>query len=225
MKMVTLKSAYVAAALIVTAMLSGCTDPAADKEVATVTDAVNVEPVAVVAENGEESAPPAVVEGTVYKMDNTASQISFTGSKLTGTHSGGWSEYVGTVTVPDGDFTKASIVIDIDMNSTFSDDADLTDTLKSDKMFDVAKYPAAKFVSTSIEGADGSYKVAGNLTLHGVTKNLTFSADVDLKDTMLTAESEFSMNRKDFEVNYDGLADDAIREKVVMVFYIEAKVE
>ena len=112
MKMVTLKSTYSVAALVFAALLSGCSDPAADKEVAEVKEAVNVEQAPAVEEGGEEVAP-AVVEGTVYKMDNTASQISFTGSKLTGTHSGGWSKYVGTVTVPDGDFTKASIVIDI----------------------------------------------------------------------------------------------------------------
>ena len=129
------------------------------------------------------------------------------------------------ITVPEGDFTKASIVINFDITSMFSDDTDLTDTMKSEKMFDVAKYPTGKFVSTSIEKKeDGNYAVSGNLSLKDKTKNITFTADVNLKDTSLTSESEFTLNRTDFNINYDGLADDLIREKVLMTFYVEAAV-
>lgn len=202
-------------ALTVMIAIAGCTaDPAKDKEAAQVQDAVDIP------EAGSPDAAPAV-EGTKYIIDTASSQISFTGSKVTGTHSGGWSKYTCEVVVPEGDFTKAQITLDIDMTSTYSDDKDLTDTLNSEKMFDVATYPTAKFVSTSIEGADGEYKVSGNLTLHGVTKNVTFTTDVELDEESITAEAEFSINRKDFDVNYDGLADDAIRENVLMVFYVE----
>ncbi|MFP6597666.1 MAG: YceI family protein [Candidatus Hydrogenedentota bacterium] len=202
--------------------LNACSDPADDKEVAVVKDALEVNTAAT--KDGEESIA-VVAEGTVYTMDNDESSITFTGSKPTGTHSGGWSGYVGTVTVPDGDFARATIIIDFDMNSTYSDDKDLTDTLKSDKMFDVEKHPDAKFVSTSIAETSDGYDVSGNLTLHGITKNLTFSAEVELDDKKVIAESEFSINRKDFDINYDGLVGDLIREKVVMLFYIEANVD
>jgi polyisoprenoid-binding protein YceI len=208
--------------LVTSVFLGACSDPAADKEVAIVKDAVEIDMSTTV--DGEE-AVAVVADGTVYVVDKEESVIIFTGSKPTGTHSGGWSEYVGTVTIPNGDFSRATIVIDFDMNSTFSDDKDLTDTLKSDKMFNVEKYPDAKFISTSIAETSDGYEVSGNLTLHGITKNLTFSAEVELDDKKVIAESEFSINRRDFDINYDGLADDLIREKVVMLFYIEAKVD
>lgn len=210
-------------ALMLAVVLSACSDPAADKETATVQEAVEI-PETSTGEDGGEVAP-AEIEGTKYIIDPSISSITFTGSKATGTHSGGWSKYDCAVIVPDGDFTQAAITINFDMNSTFSDDTDLTDTLKSDKMFDVATYPTAKFVSTSVEGSDGEYKVSGNLTLHGVTKNLTFTADVELEDDNIIAEAEFSINRKDFDVNYDGLANDLIREKVVLLFYVEGTLE
>lgn len=217
-------------ALTFTLALSACAgDPAEDKEEATVSEAVEIpEPDATEegaesgtegSETSEASAPE--VEGTKYEIDSSISTISFTGSKVTGTHSGGWSDYTCDVVIPDGDFTQAKINLEIDMTSTFSDDKDLTDTLKSEKMFDVETYPTANFVSTSIEGEDGEYKVSGNLTLHGVTKNVTFTTDVELDEETLIAEAEFSINRKDFDINYDGLAGDLIREKVLMLFYVE----
>ena len=203
----------------ISAGLMGCADPADNYDTAKVNEAVEIPKQT---DNGTDSAP---TEGTAYGLDTENSNITFTGSKPTGTHSGGWSGYTGTVTVTDGDFTKATIVIDIDINSMYSDDQDLTDTLLSEKMFDAANFPDAKFVSTSIEAKEkGGYAVSGNLTLHGVTKNITFNAELDLKEKKLTAQSEFNLNRKDFGINYDGLVGDLIREKITMVFYIEAKV-
>ena len=43
-------------------------------------------------------------------------------------------------------------------------------------------------------------------------------------DEFESAEAEFNMNRKDFNINYDGLVGDLIHENVAMTFYIEAKV-
>ena len=195
------------------AVMVGCVNPNDGKEEAKTNEEVVI----------DETVAP--VEGKKYVIDTDSSAITFTGSKVSGSHSGGWKKYDGVITVPEGEFTKASIVINFDITSMFSDDADLTDTMKSEKMFDVAKYPTGKFVSTSIEKKeDGNYAVSGNLSLKDKTKNITFTADVNLKDTSLTSESEFTLNRTDFNINYDGLADDLIREKVLMTFYVEAAV-
>ena len=42
--------------------------------------------------------------------------------------------------------------------------------LRSPDFFDVAKYPSATFVSTSVARGGSGFQVSGNLTLHGVTK-------------------------------------------------------
>jgi len=200
-------------------------DPAKNKQAATVNDAVEIPPATTDGEDGTEAperAAPPEPEGTTYTIDTDASSITFTGSKVTGTHSGGWSEYEGSVVIPEGDFTEAKVHVTIDMASTFSDDADLTEKLKGPDFFDIEKYPESTFQSTSIVETDDGYNVSGNLTLHGVTKNLTFPVWVELDADKLIAEAEFSFNRKDFDIVYDGLADDAIRDKVLMLFYIEA---
>jgi len=210
-------------------------DPAKDKAAADVTDeVVTPEPAAgseeksvdaPASETGESAPEEPPADAVIYTINKDNSVITFIGSKPTANHTGGWSEYSGTVTVPDGDFTKARIDVEIDMTSTYSDDADLTEKLIGEDFFEVDKFPASTFKSTKIVETDDGYKVSGNLTLHGITKNLTFPAKVEMDEDSLTAEAEFSFDRKIFEIDYDGLADDLIRDKVLMTFYIEANAE
>ena len=50
--------------------------------------------------------------------------------------------------------------------------------LKSPDFFDVAQYPTITFKSNNVQHVGGSnYKVTGDLTMHGVTKSVTFDAD------------------------------------------------
>ncbi|PCJ63095.1 MAG: hypothetical protein COA73_05815 [Candidatus Hydrogenedentota bacterium] len=210
--------------VIAAVVLTGCAkDPTKDKFVAEVNEAVEIKTPAVSDESSGESTP--IPEGINYTIDTSVSNITFAGSKVSGTHSGGWSKYDGTIIIPDGDFTKANVTINIDMTSTYSDDADLTKKLVSEDFFEVDKYPTSTFISTSIKGEGEEFDVSGNLTLHGITKNLTFPVLLELNDSKLIVEAEFSFNRKDFDVNYNGLADDLIRDKVLMVFYVEANTE
>lgn len=219
-----------AALCAMAAALTGCNpDPTENAAPAQVSDAVEAqaaEPEAA-PETPAEAPPGELATGdeataAVYAVDKEQSVLTFTGSKVTANHSGGWTEYTGTIAVPGGNFTAAKIRVDIDMNSTYSDDADLTEKLKSDWFFDVANHPAAAFESTGIAKTDGGYDISGNLTLRGVTKNLTFPATVTMENDTLTAEAEFSFDRKLFGVAYDGLADDVIRDNVLMALYIVA---
>jgi polyisoprenoid-binding protein YceI len=117
------------------------------------------------------------------------------------------------------------VSINIKSDSITTDTPDLTKHLKTADFFDVAKYPEAKFVSTAIKaGGEGgaSHTVTGNLTLHGVTKSVTFPATINVTPDVATVDSTFSINRKDFGINYAGAADNAIRDNVVMTLKIRA---
>jgi polyisoprenoid-binding protein YceI len=175
------------------------------------------------------------VEGVKYVIDPSSSKddgtsnIFFTGSKFSGTHSGSFPAFTGLVTIPGGDFAKGSLIIDFDLTGMTSDDTDLTATLKGEKMFDVANHPTGKFEATAIapiEGKTDQYAVTGNLTLKGNTSGVKFNATVKVKDTSLSAETtSFVINRKDFGIDYDGKVDDIIHDNVKLTFYVEAFVE
>ena len=100
-----------------------------------------------------------------------------------------------------------------------ADDPKLTDHLKTADFFDVAKYPQATFVSTEIKpgGEKGaSHTITGNLNLHGATKSITFPATIAVSPDAINVDSTFSINRKDFGINYAGASDNLIRDEVVL---------
>ena len=111
--------------------------------------------------------------------------------------------------------SRASIEITIQTESLYADEEKLTKHLKSPDFFDVEKFPTATFKSTAIEKTDDGHTITGDLTLHGVTKRVSFPATVTVTDGQVTANSEFSINRKDFGIVYPGMPDDLIRDLVV----------
>lgn len=105
----------------------------------------------------------------------------------------------GTLTYDPTDTSKSSVEVTIAVDSINSHVKKFDDHLKSDDFFDVAKFPTAVFKSTKIEkgSAQGSYKVNGDLTIHGVTKAVTI-------DATLNAMSEHPM-KKTPAIGFDGM--------------------
>jgi len=191
--------------------LIACHDPAADTSKATTGEAAHV-------------ASPAAAQGQKYSITPQNSKIEFIGSKVTGHHNGSFGEFSGQVDYA-GSPENSHVNIAIKTDSITTDTPDLTKHLKTADFFDVAKYPEATFVSTAIKsgGQNGaSHTITGNLTLHGVTKAVTFPATINVTPDAATVESSFSINRKDFGINYAGAADNLIRDDVVLALHVRA---
>lgn len=164
------------------------------------------------------SKPPAAAK--TYAITPDTSKIEFTGSKITGKHDGGFKQFQGEVHASGDSVSHAKVTIDT--TSLWSDNNRLTGHLKSPDFFDAAKHPTAVFETTSISGTGDNAKVTGNLTLHGITKQISFPAKIHVKDDAVTVAAEFSINRFDFEMKYAGKADDLIRENVVLRLDVKA---
>lgn len=162
--------------------------------------------------------------GTKYSF-TPESKIEFTGSKVTGSHDGGFKTFSGYFNVKDGKPVGNDHKVTIEMSSTFAKDQDkLTTHLKSPDFFDVEKYPQTTFDVTELkENSPTSYTVSGNFKLHGVEKNISFPAEVSKNGDNVKIKSTFNINRKDFGINYPGKADDLIRDEVVIRLDLEAK--
>ena len=192
--------------------LSACSDPSSDKTKAVTGEAAPV------------ASQPATAQGQKYIITPQNSQIAFVGSKVTGSHNGSFGDFSGQIDY-NGTPEQSRVNIKIKSDSITTDTPDLTKHLKTPDFFDVAKYPESSFVSTAIKaGGEGgaSHTVTGNLTLHGVTKSVTFPATINVTPDVATVDSTFSINRKDFGINYAGAADNAIRDNVVMTLKIRA---
>jgi len=193
-------------------VVSACSDPAADKSKAVTGEATQV------------ASPAAHAQGQKYLITPQNSKIEFIGSKVTGSHNGSFGDFSGQIDYA-GTPEQSHVNITIKADSLTTDTPDLTKHLKTADFFDVAKFPEATFVSTSIKpgGEKGaSHTITGNLTLHGVTKAVTFPATISVTPDVATVDSTFSINRKDFGINYAGQADNLIRDDVVLKLTIRA---
>lgn len=191
---------------------TACNNPASDTSKATTGEA-------------SQAASPRTAGGQKYAITPQNSKIDFIGSKVTGSHNGAFEKFSGEIDYVNNDVTRSHVNIAIDMNSVKADDPNLTKHLMTADFFDVAKFPQATFVSTEIKpGGDkgASHTVTGNLTLHGVTKAVSFPATISVTPDVASVDANFAINRKDFGINYAGAADNLIRDEAVLKLTIRA---
>ena len=195
--------------------VSACKNPADDTATAKVEDATATAPA---------TPKEASADGTTLKIDTTTSKISWVGSKVTGSHEGGFKNFSGTITLKDN-VTASSVNVEIDTTSIYSDSDKLTGHLKSPDFFGVEKHPKATFTSVGIQaGGEGgtTHVIKGNLAMHGVTKTITFPATIKVEGNNVSANAEFDINRKDWGIVYAGKPDDLIRDEVVIKLDVKA---
>ncbi|YCM42290.1 YceI family protein [Verrucomicrobiaceae bacterium 227] len=190
-------------ASLVTATLVSCKNPADESSEAKTSDA--------------KAVPEGVATGQkwVFTEDST---ISFVGSKVTGSHEGGFKKFTGHFYVDGESLSPTGHKLVIDMDSTFSDAEKLTGHLKSPDFFDVEKYPEATFVATSYKDKT----LTGNFNLHGVEKSIEIPVTVEKSEDKIHLTSDFFINRFDFNIKFPGKTDDLIREEVVIKFDLHA---
>lgn len=123
---------------------------------------------------------PAQIQAGTYAVDPGHTQVGWRVSHMGfSNYSGGFSDVSGSLTLDPKSPGQSKLSIKIPVSSVATTSDKLTGELKSDQWLDAGKFPDMTFVSTKVtpEGKDKA-KVAGNLTLHGVTKPVTL--DVSL---------------------------------------------
>ncbi len=155
----------------------------------------------------------AIAQSSSWNIDPNHTAAHFTVrhmglSNVTGT----FDKVSGSAQMDDKDFTKSSIDAVIDVASVDTRVQMRDNDLRSDHFFDVAKYPTMEFKSKRIEKQGDGYKVIGDLTMHGVTKEVTLSVDEPsgiITDQHGNMHRGFSasttINRKDWGLTYNNL--------------------
>jgi polyisoprenoid-binding protein YceI len=198
----------------ITLAFAGCSkNPAENVPAADVSTATN-SPAAATPASGGAARP--------FVFGPPDSSVEFTGSKVTGKHDGGFRSFTGELSVVNGKLANTGNRVVIDTTSIYSDNDRLTGHLKSPDFFNVKQFTNAVFETTSIETGATNATVTGNLTLHGITKQISFPATVQVGADAVTVNSEFFLNRLDFDMKYPGKPDDLIRKEVVLRLKVKA---
>jgi len=201
--------------LVPLVMLVGCGNPADKVPAAAVGPASNA---AAKATEPSDSGSG----GSYFAFGPSSSTIEFVGSKVTGSHNGGFRNFAGEFQVVNGKLAGTGNKVLIDASSLWSDNDRLTGHLKNPDFFDVARFPTATFVTESISEGKTNSTVTGNLTLHGVTKKISFPATVQIAKDAVNVTAEFFINRFDFDIKYEGRSNDLVRKEVVLKLNVKA---
>ena len=198
--------------LVPVLLLWGCSNPADNVPAAKVSSTNTTETAAV----------PTPGATRAYAVTPDSSTIDFLGSKVTGSHKGGFKKFDGEMAVVDGRLANSGNKVTIEMTSIWTDTDRLTGHLKTPDFFNVAQIPTAIFETTSVADQGTNTLVTGNLTLHGVTKQIQFPAEVHVADDAVILNAEFAINRFDFDIKFAGKSDDLIRKEVVLKLNVKA---
>ena len=164
-------------------------------------------------------AVPALAGTSTWQLDPNHSTAQFTVRHLGISNvQGDFTKVTGTVQLDDQDITKSSVNITIDVNSIDTRVQMRDNDLKSEHFFNVAQFPTITFQSTKItKTGDSSAKMTGNLTIRGVTKEVTLdvtgptAAVKAMGGLRRGAAATAKINRQDFGVSADpGMVGDEI---------------
>lgn len=123
------------------------------------------------------SSDPTKVAAGTYSTDPNHSQVLFTYQHMGLTFNMGLlSGATGTLTIDPKSPSSAKLSVDVPINTLHSTIPKLDEEFQSKMFFDAATYPTAHFESTSVTVSGKTAKIAGNLTIHGVTKPATIDA-------------------------------------------------
>jgi polyisoprenoid-binding protein YceI len=166
-------------------------------------------------------------------IDTNASQVEWTGKKLTGEHYGFINISKGNLEFKGSKLSGGSF--ELDMNSiTCTDIKDeksntrFVNHLKSDDFFSVDLFPVSKFeITKAVHKGSENYEITGNLTIKEITHPLTFSAVVSNKEGKVTATANLKFDRSKYNVKFgsksffenigDKLVYDDVEMKVKLV--------
>jgi polyisoprenoid-binding protein YceI len=124
------------------------------------------------------TAPIAMAQTSTWKSDPAHSEVDFSIKHLAVSNVHGRFGHVdATIVYDEKDITKSTVNATIDVTGVSTGESARDNHLKSDSFFDIAKYTSATFVSTSVTKGGSGLQIAGNLTLHGVTKPVVLDVD------------------------------------------------
>jgi polyisoprenoid-binding protein YceI len=155
---------------------------------------------------------PAFAQVNTWQIDPAHSNAQFAVRHLAiSTVRGEFTKIAGQAQIDEKDITKSQIEVTIDATTLNTRVPDRDKDVKSPNFLDVAQYPAMTFKSKRIAVAgEGKLKLIGDLTVHGVTKEVTFeveSLSAPIKDPWGNqrrgAAATAKINRQDFGVSFN----------------------
>jgi polyisoprenoid-binding protein YceI len=178
-------------------------------------------------------AVPGWTQVSTWEIDSAHSGVHFSvRHMMIATVRGEFRKVTGTIQMDEKDISKSSVEAVIDATTIDTREERRDNDLRSANFFDVAKFPSITFKSTSMTRlGEGKFKVAGDLTMHGVTKEVVL--DVEGLNTQVIdprrgpkrgASATTQIKRSDFGLTWNRVVETggvAVSDEVGIVIDLE----
>lgn len=150
-----------------------------------------------------------------FNIDKSHSEAGFQIRHFVTNVRGKFDDFNGTINIDQKNPSASTVEFSIDAKSIDTGNADRDKHLRSDDFFAVDKYPQITFKSTSVKPSrtKNTYDVTGNLTMRGVTKQVTIPVTMlgFVKDPWGNQRAGFSLattlNRQDYGIKWNKALD------------------
>lgn len=166
--------------------------------------------------------------GVVYELDSDASTLEWAAYRFTG------SGHTGTVDIADGYMAytddalmRGAFVIDMTSITESENNEQFLKHIRSDDFFTVDRHPTSTLVVSDVVTQNGTSTVDGELTIRGITNEVSFPASIERTEDELKASAEFEIDRTKWGVVYDSgsifkqLGDRAIEDNITYTLDME----
>lgn len=147
---------------------------------------------------------------TTYGIDKAHSEVTFQVRHLLTKVRGRFSDFEGTIEYDEQHPDNSSVRFTIEATSIDTNEKDRDTHLRSADFFEIEKFRTLTFESQSIVGkGTNQFDVTGDLTVHGVTRPVTFDVSFlgKAKDPWgnerIAFEADTTINRKDFGLHWN----------------------
>jgi len=171
-----------------------------------------------------------------YTIDPVHSSVGFVVRHLVASKvRGAFTAFEGTIVV--GATTEASsVTASVRADSITTNQAQRDEHLRSSDFLETSTYPELTFVSTRVTARpDGNYDLVGDLTIHGITREVTFDLEylgegpsMVPNTSVVGFEARTSIDRRDFDVSFNGTLENGsfvVSNKVELELTIEASTQ
>lgn len=167
----------------------------------------------------------------IYNTDTAKSSLVWSGKSITDEHQGFITLKSGNMQFNGKELKGGEFVLDMASvkavmhekeHDSEKDLEKLSKHLKAKDFFDAESFPEATFVITSVskpaitDSTQTTLDISGNLTIKGISKNITFPATLDIKDEYILANAEFNIDRNQWGVNYR--SEESWKNKMISPF-------
>lgn len=171
-------------------------------------------------------------QSTTWKIDpaHSAAEFSIRHLGISNVH-GHFGGVNGAIMLDPADLTKASVNATVDVTTVDTGVPQRDGHLKSPDFFDTAKYPTMTFASKSVTKTGDGYSVAGDLTMHGVTKPVVLQMEPSKEQSGMDGkphrgfEATTIIHRQDYGLVWNGQVksgDSVLGDDVKVTLEVEA---